>query len=198
MMAVDKDGGIWFDRGNASSYNNENIDYMLYYRYPDGKEKGVLTSPKHLKNLTVTPLDNFCKFSDSISYMPCLQPVIFDLQSDNIKIKYELDFNGAWPPDNFLTLNNGESIPNVISRLMESEYIMNLCFLENSDWLQLTFTSTDKLYLYFYNKLTSRNKLLYTDYEDFGYPIAIENNNLYVTTPNDGEICIYNLKNLHL
>ena len=129
--------------------------------------------------------------------MPSLQPIIYNITNDSISEKYKLDLGKYWPSNETFTKMAQLPIYESVKELTCGKYAIPMCFQESNDYLTIYFICGKSSYLYIYNKIRTKSKLYSTTLDDFGYPVAIESNLLYVTDSEDSSLLrIYNLTRL--
>lgn len=196
-IASDNDGGLWMDRGNVTTFKSDSLDWKLSYQTTTDRNI-VLTVPTRLEGITISPRSNFCKYDGSvIAYMPSMEPVIHTLKDGKITESLTIDFEKYWPDDDFFKKYSKADIYTIVNTLSGEDYVMNLSFVENEKWTVIDFSIKDDYFIFIAKKDKSGEYLIKSSKDDaVGYPMLLNDNDLWIATPDDGIIRIFNLKNL--
>lgn len=166
------DNGIWYDRSNIASENNEKLIYV-----PNGGEKTmVLPIPDDIENINfLTPHATVKARGDSIYYLPCIEPSIYKCHDAKAQMLYALDFNGSWPTwGNSKSQHPGEILKNIV----DNGLVHQLRILAENDLICLTFHCNDKVYVDIIDTKTDNSALYYLTTDDLdktGEPVCISN-----------------------
>lgn len=197
-IASDRDGGLWLDRGNVTTFKSDSLHWKLSYQTLEDRNI-MLPVPTMLDGITISPRSNFNKYDNSvIAYMPSMEPVIHTLKDGKITESLAINFGKYWPDDDFFEKYSKTDIYTIVNTLSSEDYVMNLSFVENKEWIVIDFSIKDNYFISITKKDKSKNYLIKSNKDNaIGYPILLNDDDMWVATPDDGIIRIFNLKNLN-
>lgn len=174
-LAVTNDG-IWYDFSNIASANKDKLVHVS----TNGEKTSVLPIPDDVKNLVFLAPHALTKAnSDSLYYLPCMEPRIYLCHDAKAEELYSLDFNGAWPIwENYSkSLHPGAILQSVV----DNGLVHQLKLIADNNLICITFHCKENVYVDIIDTDTDSSTLYYMtpdDIEKVGEPVYIYNGQL--------------------
>jgi hypothetical protein len=161
---------IILDKGNFIS--DKSTNYIRIINKEGTKLTELLPVPEFVREMTIRPRNPLQHLQDTVLFMPSLNNSIYQINGNEIKLRYKFDFGGKWPSKEYFANEKGKHPLKIAQNLMKNNYVAFLNYLETKDILHVNFEYQEKPYSLYYNKVSGKFILFYSSNEMF--PIATD------------------------